>query len=111
MSAIPTPFDNIPTGPQVPKSSAQVATPFDNIPTTQQAAPQSDPNEIPETSYGEATWGAVKNLASDTWGAIKGAGDALNPLPQDTKEKAIQQSIGGTGAMLMYRMAKSLGTG
>lgn len=76
---------------------------------TKTTQPTSDPNEIPETSYGAATWGAVKNLASDTVGAIKGAAGALNPMPQDDKEKDIQQGIGGTGAMLMYRMTKSLG--
>ena len=75
------------------------------------APPQQDPNEIPETSYGAATWGAIKNIANDTVGAVKSAAGAINPFPQDDEEKHIQQSVGGTGAMLIYRMAKSLGTG
>jgi hypothetical protein len=115
MSTVPTPFDNISTAPpsaQVPASSAQVATPFDNIAPSapQQASQQQDPSEIPETSYGAATWGAVKNLANDTVGAVKSAAGAISPFPQDDAEKHIQQSIGGTGAMLVYRMVKSLGS-
>lgn len=98
-------------------SPASVLSPLEQLEQQSQQTtasapqPQQDPSEIPETSYGAATWGALKNLGSDTVNAVKGAAGAINPSPQDAHEKDIQQGIGGTGAMLMYRMAKSLGAG
>jgi hypothetical protein len=101
-----------PTQPQQPAATSASAWDEQGNPvTSQKSAPQSiaDPDEIPETSYGEATWGAIKNLGKDTLGAIKGAVGALNPKPQDDEETGAM-SAGGIGGMLMYRMTKALGS-
>lgn len=99
-----------PVQAQQPAATGATAWDEQGNPVQQQAPPtQSDPDEIPETSYGEATWGAVKNLGKDTVGAVKGAAKMLDPRPQDPDEKDIQQGVGGTGAMLIHRMVKGLG--
>jgi YD repeat-containing protein len=76
-----------------------------------QAAPQqqdSDSDEIPETSYGAATWGAVKNLGKDTLSAVKGAANMLNPKPQDPSETEALK-VAGIGGMLIHRMVSGMG--
>lgn len=100
-----------PAQQSAPASNLSPLEQLEQMHSAPQAATQQDPSEIPETSYGAATWGALKNLGSDTVNAVKGAAGALSPMAQDAHEKDIQQGIGGTGAMLMYRMAKSLGAG
>lgn len=73
------------------------------------AAEKAEVNKsgIPETSYGAATWGAVKGLASDTLGAVKGAVQSLDPRPQSDEETEALK-VGGPGGMYIHRLLSGL---
>ena len=74
--------------------------------TAKQTSTQ-DPSEIPETSYGAATWGAVKGIASDTVDAVKGAANFLKPTPQSDDEQTAYDAA-GIGGMFAHRIYSSL---
>lgn len=96
---------------QAQQPAAMGATAWDEQGNPVQTAPaqkETDPDEIPETSYGAATWGAIKNLGKDTLGAVKGAAKSLDPRPQDPGEQGAFDAS-GIGGMLVYRALNGLG--